>query len=285
MHKIHTYFIILAQLFCGTALAISCVDSRDTYADYDNDISQRDVNNVRSEYYVLSYSWAPRHCVRVKQKSKKPGNKNYLQCGSGVEVGYILHGLWPQGALDKSGGYPRACEGDQEKINREILEQFLCMTPSVWLLQHEYEFHGTCMHDESLEDPINYFTQALQLHSQLTLPKEKLKYNEDSIQWFIDNNTHVARKSIQYYRKGEEWQFCYDNNFNLMSCPNEVGNSSVNLSSDCRIKGNISSNSGKKYYFTTSHPNYPAVVITPSKGERCFASEHEAIEAGWFKAP
>lgn len=263
----------------------SCVDNNDTYSEYDNKVSKNEINNVDSEYYVLSYSWAPRHCSNVSKADKKPGAKDYLQCGSGADFGYILHGLWPQGAKDRSGGYPRACEGDQGKIDRKILERYLCMTPSVWLLQHEYEYHGTCMHDEVLETPKNYFDTAMKLHAKLKLPKQQLAYNQASIDWFVKNNAHLTRSSIQYYKKGKEWQFCYDNNFNVMSCPSNANRSQINDNQDCKIKGNISNKSGKKYYFVSSHPNYLDVVITPSKGERCFDSEQDAIDAGWFQAP
>ena len=279
MNRLYIIVFLLLQFLCSSVFAELCTDSLDTFSDYDNNVSSSKINIVDSKYYVLSYTWAPRHCATVSPEDKKPGGKDYLQCGSGLEFGYILHGFWPQGALDKSGGYPRACEGDQDKIDRGILEKFLCMTPSVWLLQHEYEYHGTCMHDEALETPEKYFSKALELHSKLKLPEKELQFNNESIKWFVENNPHITADSIQYYKDGKEWQFCYDNNFNVMACPGGANNSV------CKVKGNISGNSGNKYYFTKRHPNYSAVVITPSKGERCFDSEQEAIDAGWVKAP
>ncbi len=283
MNRIQVVILLLSQLFYSSAFAISCADSRDTFSDYDNNVKSGEINVVDSKYYVMSYSWAPGHCSTVSANNKKPGGKDYLQCDSGSEFGYILHGLWPQGALDKSRGYPRACEGHQAKIDRKILEKYLCMTPSVWLLQHEYEYHGTCMHDESLETPEKYFNKALELHLKIKLPEKQLPYNKESVRWFVENNPHITADSIQYYKKGKEWQFCYDNDFNMMACPNKSDSSGSD--SDCKVKGNISNNSGKKYYFTEFHPNYSSVVITPSKGERCFDSEQAAINAGWIKAP
>jgi endonuclease/exonuclease/phosphatase family metal-dependent hydrolase len=49
------------------------------------------------------------------------------------------------------------------------------------------------------------------------------------------------------------------------------------------IKGNISSN-GKKLYHLPSCPSYAQTQIDTSKGERFFATEAEAIAAGWQKA-
>lgn len=55
--------------------------------------------------------------------------------------------------------------------------------------------------------------------------------------------------------------------------------------SDCLIKGNISQNSGKKYYHLPGMEDYESTVISPEHGEQWFCSEREAIDAGWVKAP
>ena len=44
---------------------------------------------------------------------------------------------------------------------------------------------------------------------------------------------------------------------------------------NCIVKGNISYNSGTKYYFLSSHRDYLGVRINRS-GERCFKIEEEA---------
>ena len=56
-----------------------------------------------------------------------------------------------------------------------------------------------------------------------------------------------------------------------------------NSSADCLIKGNINSK-GDRIYHTPSSPWYSKTKITPSKGERWFCSEQEAMTAGW-RAP
>lgn len=278
---------LVLLLSAANALAAVCVDPKDTYSGYNEIVKQDSINDKPepSEYYVLSYSWAPAHCEG--KTDINPGQKNYLQCHDPDKFGYILHGLWPQGKLDDVGNYPRACEGDyKQEISRDILNKYLCMTPSAWLLQHEYEYHGTCMHDESLETPEKYFETALMLHSKVVLPKKRLPYNKQSTQWFVDNNTHInlQSKSIQYWGGGEEWQICFDNNFELMDCPTKSNSGPVNPDKDCLIKGNISKSSKKKLYFLKDHPNYLSVIIQPSKGERCFNTEQEALDAGWEKA-
>lgn len=57
----------------------------------------------------------------------------------------------------------------------------------------------------------------------------------------------------------------------------------VDSSSDCLIKGNISS-SGKRIYHPPSSPWYTRTRIEVTKGEKWFCSEEEARRAGWQRA-
>ncbi|MEB3280282.1 MAG: cold shock domain-containing protein [Lyngbya sp.] len=54
---------------------------------------------------------------------------------------------------------------------------------------------------------------------------------------------------------------------------------------ECTIKGNISHNTGNKLYHLPGMEDYESTVIDPTRGERWFCTESEAIEAGWRKAP
>ena len=55
--------------------------------------------------------------------------------------------------------------------------------------------------------------------------------------------------------------------------------------SNCNIKGNISLNSGSKFYHLLGMEDYDTTRIEESKGERWFCTEAEAISSGWRKAP
>jgi endonuclease YncB( thermonuclease family) len=52
------------------------------------------------------------------------------------------------------------------------------------------------------------------------------------------------------------------------------------VSGSCMIKGNISS-SGEKIYHPPQGTYYSRTKVDPSKGERMFCSEEEAVAAGW----
>ncbi|MEH6444347.1 MAG: hypothetical protein V7784_10645 [Oceanospirillaceae bacterium] len=296
--------LLYLSLFSSLNFANSCVDDKDSFSQYNQRINDRSISNIPSQYYVLSYSWAANHCAKVSSASKSSGSKNYLQCNSNASFGYILHGLWPQGSLNKKQGYPRACAGDQEKIPRKVLAKYLCMTPSVWLLQHEYENHGTCMPTPILRTPQGYLGKAKQLHDQLILPSKQLANTKASLQWWYHNNPQLVQGALQYASNSREWQVCYDQNFRSMTCPansrknsssrqqtlktkskNEAKGKQLNSrTAGCVVKGNISKKSLKKWYFMQGHPQYKLVSINTRTGERCFKSEFEAKQAGWKKA-
>ena len=52
----------------------------------------------------------------------------------------------------------------------------------------------------------------------------------------------------------------------------------------CRIKGNISHNSGRRIYHVPGDRDYERTRISQSRGERYFCTEAEARAAGWRRA-
>ena len=66
----------------------------------------------------------------------------------------------------------------------------------------------------------------------------------------------------------------------------EVGGAVVSLvgSTDCRIKGNVSIDSGERIYHVPGQRYYADTTIRPEHGERWFCSEAEARAAGWRKS-
>lgn len=83
------------------------------------------------DYYVLALSWSPDYCAAK-------GSGDPQQCGKGRQLGFVLHGLWPQ--YDR--GYPQDCT--TEKFDPKMRQQFPDLYPSSKLFSHEWEKHGTC---------------------------------------------------------------------------------------------------------------------------------------------
>lgn len=106
--------------------------------------------------YTLSLSWSPEYCAGRNEAGS-------FQCGrGGNRFGFVLHGLWPNGA-GKS--WPQYCRPVQ-RLSPTILRANLCATPSVDLLQHEWSKHGTCMSGQ----PAAYFDQARSLYGRMRFP-------------------------------------------------------------------------------------------------------------------
>jgi hypothetical protein len=59
---------------------------------------------------------------------------------------------------------------------------------------------------------------------------------------------------------------------------------SVVGSPECRIKGNVSIESGKRIYHVPGQRHYAETIIRPEYGERWFCSEADARAAGWRKS-
>lgn len=57
-----------------------------------------------------------------------------------------------------------------------------------------------------------------------------------------------------------------------------------NIGTSCRIKGNISINSGERIYHVPGQEYYLETRISPQYGERWFCSEEDAQAAGWRRA-
>lgn len=81
------------------------------------------------DFYVLALSWSPDYCATKGDPQ---------QCGSGRQLGFVLHGLWPQ--YEK--GWPASCAS--EAFDPKMQKQFPDLYPSTKLYTHEWEKHGTC---------------------------------------------------------------------------------------------------------------------------------------------
>lgn len=108
--------------------------------------------------FVLSLSWSPEFC-----RTRHDDPAHATQCGGRVgRFGFILHGLWPEGA---SGDYPQWCPTPLTP-STQTLRRNLCMTPSAALLAHEWAKHGSCM----ARTPDGYFRSAQALYRSLRFP-------------------------------------------------------------------------------------------------------------------
>jgi ribonuclease T2 len=109
-------------------------------------------------YYMLVLSDAPDFCAQPS------GNKDPRECGSGRHIGFVVHGLWPQGESTRG---PENC-GHASPVSQAIVQATLKYIPTESLIQHEWSAHGTCSGMSSQD----YFTALRKARDSVSLPSD-----------------------------------------------------------------------------------------------------------------
>lgn len=105
------------------------------------------------DYYALTLSWSPDYCAT-------PGKDDEDQCTAGRQLGFVLHGLWPQFV----NGYPESCS--RAPLPAKVKDEYAQLFPSPRLILHEWRKHGTC----SGLSPAAYMALAAKLKQGLAIP-------------------------------------------------------------------------------------------------------------------
>ena len=109
-------------------------------------------------YYMLVLSDAPDFCDQAQ------GNKDPRECGAGRHIGFVVHGLWPQGETSRG---PESC-GPASPVSRAIIQATLKYIPTESLIQHEWAVHGSC----SGLGAADYFAALRKARDAVTLPAD-----------------------------------------------------------------------------------------------------------------
>lgn len=108
--------------------------------------------------YTLALSWSPEFC-----RTRKADPVHATQCSGAMgRFGFVLHGLWPEGAR---GAYPQWCPVGRLP-DAETLRRNMCTTPSAQLMMHEWAKHGSCM----TRDPAAYLDKGRALFQAMQFP-------------------------------------------------------------------------------------------------------------------
>ena len=175
-------------------------------------------------YYLLVLSYAPDFCDQPQ------GNKNPQECGSGRRIGFVVHGLWPQG--DTSRG-PENC-GPARPVSQAIIQPTLKYIPTESLIQHEWATHGTC----SGLDAAAYFAALRKARDSVTLPVElnqpsqKLEFSPAQIEskiTAVNPSFPKAAFRTSCYRDGElqEVRVCLNKDLSPRACGLSAGECSA----------------------------------------------------------
>lgn len=171
--------------------------------------------------YTLALSWSPQFC------RGRSGPRDRFQCsGDNGRFGFVLHGLWPDGY---GRDWPQYCRPAQP-LQRAIIRKYLCMTPSVQLLQHEWAKHGTCM----ARNPEAYFSRARALFAKVAYPdmhalsrRQKLNAGDIATAFAAANpglRTEMLRITVNRDGWLNEVQLCLNRRFAYAKClPHQRG--------------------------------------------------------------
>lgn len=162
--------------------------------------------------YLLALYWSPEAC-----RAGIPEADKSIQCEAN-SFGFTVHGLWPNGP-DKV--HPRYCRSSPP-MSAKTVKANLCMTPSPWLLQHEWQAHGTCQ----WKTPEAYFKKARAIRGRLKVPD--LKPGRDQAmtagqirQAFLKGNRGMTRDGLNIRVKDgrltEVW-VCMDKAYRWAAC-------------------------------------------------------------------
>jgi ribonuclease T2 len=171
-------------------------------------------------YYLLSLSYAPDFCAQPA------GDKDPRECGAGRHVGFIVHGLWPQG---ESGRGPERC-GSASPVSGDTVRVMLNYIPTESLIQHEWANHGTC----SGLSAADYFAAVRKARDAVTIPDD-LKQPAQPLQLSpaeIESRLAAANPRfpkeafrVSCYRNGElqEARICFNKDLSPRACTASAG--------------------------------------------------------------
>lgn len=110
------------------------------------------------DYYVLALSWSPSWCSSQAARGDAPE-----QCAPDRDLGFSLHGLWPQYA---DGGWPENCRTDARDPARGVTAAMADIMGSAGLAWYQWKKHGRCA---GLSAP-DYFDLSRRAYGAISLP-------------------------------------------------------------------------------------------------------------------
>ena len=166
--------------------------------------------------YSLSLSWSPEYC-----RTRENTAGDAMQCsGRSGRFGFVLHGLWPEGA---NGRWPQWCPTPRTPTPA-LVRQHLCTMPSARLMAHEWAKHGSCM----VRTPESYFKVSQILWDSLRLPEMDSLSRQDSLNAGAIRRAFLARNrdwkadqvGVHLNRRGwlQEIRLCYGKDYMPTRC-------------------------------------------------------------------
>lgn len=171
------------------------------------------------DYYLLTLSWAPDFCAAPG------GNKDPLECGTGRKLGFVVHGLWPQG---NTGRGPENC-GSVSPVSAAIVNLMLNYMPGRSLIQHEWTTHGSC----SGLAAADYFAAIRKARDAVAIPRELSSLTQPVTESPGQVEAQFAAANPSYPKSAfratctngalQETRVCVDKNLRPLACTASAG--------------------------------------------------------------
>src|SRR5215467_4867020 len=172
------------------------------------------------DYFMLVLSYGPDFCAQPS------GDKDPRECGAGRHVGFVVHGLWPQG---KSGRGPEKC-GSARPVSEDIIRVTLNYVPTESLIQHEWATHGTC----SGLSVVDYFAALRKARDAVTIPDDlkqpavQLQFSPAEIESKLAaTNPSFPKEAfrVSCYKDGDlqEARICFNKDLTPRACAASAG--------------------------------------------------------------
>jgi ribonuclease T2 len=117
------------------------------------------------DFYVLALSWSAGFC------QTPAAERAHGQCDSGANLGFVVHGLWPQ----YEHGFPSDCAPAAASPSRVALQGAAGLYPDEGLARHEWRKHGAC----SGKSPTDYFNDVRRAREAIAIPASFQNAKED----------------------------------------------------------------------------------------------------------
>ena len=171
------------------------------------------------DYYLLSLSWAPDFCAGAGSA------RDPLECAPGRRLGFVVHGLWPQGTAGRG---PENC-GSASPVSAAIVKLMLNYIPGQSLIQHEWKTHGTCtgLSADEYFATVRRARDSVKIPPQLTAPAESLVESAAQIEaQFATANPTFPRSAFRATCQNgrlQEARICLDKNLRGRACTDSAG--------------------------------------------------------------
>jgi ribonuclease T2 len=176
------------------------------------------------DYLVMALSWTPSFC------EAEGGERNREQCDPSRDLGFTLHGLWPQ----YEDGWPEYCETEKSDPTRAESADMADIMGSGGLAWYQWKKHGRCTGLKGRD----YYGVSRLAYNSINNPDnlEDEISAQDLESAFIRANPDLDFESTIVTCRGDyirEVRICLDFKLNPRDCAPDMQRSA------CRYKGEL----------------------------------------------